>query len=205
MENLQKLFDYYCMTNPTSGKISEASNMLIHACEALDIDGPEEIREKYFEQLPDALDHFFGANSDKAIQDKSTLAEMIGRFGPINGWEKPFRKILQDEDSNLRQFCLQTLEFCGRREPELVLPYIEETFKLKDMLMRNVAATLVGKLYQAGNDGLIREVIRGWYEAGQKMFVQEIYSQIRLRKGSDASVQKLTELREWMQREFFFS
>ena len=77
MSNLQELYDFYLETNPSTGKIRNATNFLIHACQAMEVSSPEEIDDDLIEELPSAIDQYFGDNQQKAVHDKGVLAEMI--------------------------------------------------------------------------------------------------------------------------------
>jgi len=202
MHNLQKLFDFYRDTKPTKGKLNDAANFLIHTCKALRVTMPEDIDPELLEDIPTAIEEYFGPSRDKAIQDKSTFAEMIGRYGPKNGWEKPFQKLLNDSDSNLRQFALHALEYCGKKTPELIIPYIETVSKSKDLLMRNVAVILVGKLFCAGHNELLKTVIQGWQKQGNRIFIQEIYLYIRTNSRPDMPEDARIQFKNWLQLEF---
>lgn len=59
MANLQEIFNFYINTNPTKWKLRNASNLLIHACQALNVNSAEEIDEELLEELPEALDSLF--------------------------------------------------------------------------------------------------------------------------------------------------
>ncbi len=205
MQTLQTLFDYYKDTTPSKGKLKEAANVLIHICKAVRVSKPEDIGPDKFENIPHALDLFYGIHKEKAAQDKGIFAEMIGRFGPRAGWEKPFEKLLLDADDNLRQFSLNALEFCGSREPSLIIPYIERTFQSKDILMRTVAAILIGKIYCSGHSAFIKSVILQWKEGDGRLFIQEIYSNLRFSQQNGIQNEACRSLKNWLQQEFNFS
>ncbi len=205
MQTLQTLFDYYKDTAPSKGKLRDAANVLIRICKAVRVSKPEDIGPDKFENIPHALDLFYGPQKEKAAQDKGIFAEMIGRFGPRKGWEKPFEKLLNDPDSNLRQFSLNALEFCGKRDPQLVLPYIEQTFHSKDILMRTVAAILVGKIYCAGHTEFLEPVILRWKEGDGRMFIQEVYSSLRYSLHTGIPNEDCDKFKNWLKLEFNFS
>ncbi len=162
MSSLQELYDYYLETNPSTGKIRNATNFLIHACQAMEVSSPEAISEELMEELPQAIDRYFGENHQKAVHDKGVLAEMIGRYGPRNGWQNVFERLLTDPDENLSQFTLQAIEYSARRNPELAMPYIEQFKNGHRVLMRRVAALLVSRLICAGQREFINRYILIW-------------------------------------------
>lgn len=162
MANLQELYDFYLETNPSTGKIRNATNFLIHACQALEVSCPEDITDEMIEELPSAIDRYFRDNHQKAVHDKGVLAEMIGRYGPRNGWEKVYRFLLKDKDENLRQFTLQAIEFSARKNPEIAMPYIETFRRGKNELMRRVAALLSLRIICAGQRTFIEPYINQW-------------------------------------------
>ncbi|RLD12018.1 hypothetical protein DRI50_09545 [candidate division KSB1 bacterium] len=162
MSSLQELYDFYLETNPSTGKIRNATNFLIHACQAMDVASPEDIVDEKLEDLPDAIDQYFAENHQKAIHDKGVLAEMIGRYGPRDGWENVYRKLLRDHDENLRQFALQALEFSARKDPAIALPYIEKFKNGKNKLMRRVAALLILRMLCSKQRDFIMEHVLNW-------------------------------------------
>ncbi len=162
MANLQELYDYYLETNPSTGKIRNATNFLIHACQAMEVSCPEAITDEMIEELPLAIDRYFRDNYQKAVHDKGVLAEMIGRYGPKNGWENVYRVLLRDKDENLRQFTLQAIEFSARKNPEIAMPYIETFRQGKNKLMRRVAALLSLRIICNGQKEFIRQYIDKW-------------------------------------------
>lgn len=204
MHNLQQLFDFYRGTKPSKGKLNDAANFLIHTCKALQVTMPEDIYPELFEEIPGAIEEYFGSLKYKAIQDKSTFAEMIGRYGPTDGWEKPFQKLLSDSDGNLRQFALHALDYCGKTNPELIIPYIETVSKSKDLLMRNVAVILIGKLICTGHSDLLKTIIKSWQEQGNGLFIQEIFSHIRATSHPVLQESAYRKFRDWLQLEFNF-
>lgn len=162
MANLQELYDFYLETQPSAGKIRNATNFLIHACQALNVSSPEEIGDEKLPELPLAIDRYFADNSPRAIRDKSALAEMIGRYGPKDGWRETFEVLLQDPDENLRQFVLQSLEYSARTEPELALPYLERFRKEENALMRRVTAMLVLRILCSEQKDFIQPHLLRW-------------------------------------------
>ncbi len=162
MANLQELYDFYLETQPSAGKIRNATNFLIHACQALNVSSPEEIGDERLAELPLAIDRYFADNEPRAIRDKSALAEMIGRYGPKDRWRETFEVLLQDPDENLRQFVLQSLEYSARAEPELVLPYLERFRKEENALMRRVTAMLVLRILCSRQKEFIKPYLLRW-------------------------------------------
>ncbi len=173
MSNLQELYDFYLETNPSTGKIRNATNFLIHACQAMEVSSPEEIDDDLIEELPSAIDQYFGDNQQKAVHDKGVLAEMIGRYGPRNGWEKVYELLLTDRDENLSQFALQAIEFSARKNPQMAMPYIEKFRNGKRTIMRRVAALLVSRLICADQREFIDFHIGSW-QKNDPEFVQLI-------------------------------
>ena len=162
MANLQELYDFYLETNPSTGKIRNATNFLIHACQAMDVSYPEDITDEMLTELPDAIDHYFKENHQKAVHDKGVLAEMIGRYGPKDGWEEVYEILLKDSDENLRQFTLQAIEFSARKDPNIALPYIEKFKNGENKLMRRVAAILTLRMICSEQKEFITEHIIRW-------------------------------------------
>ena len=208
MQNLQKLFNYYRDTNPSSGKLNSAASLLIHVCTALNVKNPEDIHDYLLEDIPAALDEHFKGNRDKAIQDKSILAEMIGRFGPKEGWQVTLDILLRDTDSNLRQFALQSLEYCGNSEPELILPYIEKYSKSKDPLLRNISALLVSRIFCTSGRDFLKPVIAKWKLDKNTLFIREIITNIdelNHSTNSDSAEASCRQFKTWLQKEFNIS
>lgn len=174
MSNLQALHDFYLTTRPNSGKVQYASKFLIRLCKYFNLDTPEDITIQYFEELPAAIDSYYQNDFHKAIQDKSILAEMIGRHGPTEGWEKTLEKLLNDPDENLRQFSFQSLEYVAPNNPELILGYIARYKDSDDMIMTVVAARIMSKMYTPENREMLEEVIQKWAKDGSDEFLKEL-------------------------------
>ncbi len=174
MQNLQDLYDFYLSTKPSRGKIKAATTLLIHICKALHANSPEEVGQAMFSRIPQSLDEMYYSAQHRAINDKSTLAEMIGRHGPQNGWEETFEILLDDRDENLRQFTLNTLEYVGKRKAAVALPYIERYRKASDPLMRNVSANLAGKILSFDEEEVIKQAVWRWMNEGDAEYVKEI-------------------------------
>jgi len=171
MSNLQMLHDFYLTTRPNTGKVQSASKLLIRLCKYFELDSPEEITPELYSKLSGAIENY-SKDYHKAIQDKSILAEMIGAFGPVDGWERALETLLNDKDSNLCQFSFQSLEYVAKRKPTLIIPYIEKYKDSKDILMQTVAARIMSKIYSPENSTLFLEKIRTWSEAGSFEFLK---------------------------------
>ncbi len=204
MQTLQDLYDYFKETGPTKGKLTAATNVVIHICNSMKVANAEEIGRDHFSEIVAAIDAYYPHSADKAIQDKSILAEMIGRYGPRDGWEKPLQLLLDSRDSNLRQYVFQVLEYTGIRSPELVLPYIEKYRKSTDLLMRNVASILVGKMFCAGQADALKPVILTWNKEGGRLFITEVLVQLRARASSFSS-DDCEKFKKWLQDELNIS
>lgn len=174
MQNLQDLYDYYIQTVPSQGKLKSASSMLIHVCKTLDLNSPEDITEDYYREIPSAIDQYHEASENLAIQEKSILAEMIGRYGPKDGWEKTFNVLLSDRDSNLCQFTLHSLEFSGHENFPVTVSYIEKFMHHHDRLMRHVSAHLVCNLINSDRVEDIKAKISEWINKGEDEFTRNI-------------------------------
>ena len=203
MNNLQDLYDVYIETRPSSGKIRNATSMMIHVCRALDIASQEEVTSEYFESIPHALDSFYHAHLIKATMDKSILAEMIGRIGLKKKLKPLLEKLLDDNDENVRLFTLNNLKFCGVKKPQPVLPYIERFRKFSDMEMRAAAASLVGIFQCSDQYKLILKWIKKWYDEGDLSFVVEVIDRmviIRKQRKCDKMFMSLKEVKEWAEK-----
>ncbi|HGY56818.1 MAG TPA: hypothetical protein ENK44_14015 [Caldithrix abyssi] len=174
MRSLQDLYDYYLATKPSRGKVKSATTLLIHICKALRVNSPEDVDSAMYHRIPQALDELFYSARHKSIQDKSILAEMIGRYGPKDGWDEAFDILLDDHDENLRQFTLYALQYIGRSEAELVLPYINRYRKSSDPLMKNVSANLAGKILCSDGADVLKRSLRRWAEEGDMDYIEEI-------------------------------
>jgi hypothetical protein len=179
MTNLQDLHDYYLSTKPNTLKVQTSSKLLIRLCLHLKLDTPEQITKEYYKNLPGIIDEYYHDDFHKAIQDKSMLAEMIGRYGPKDGWEKSLETLLHDDDSNLRQFSFQSLEFCGEKEPQLILPYIEKYKNSKDELMKVVAARIISKIYTIQNKDLFLKLLENWNNKNNLEFLSFLHKNIQ--------------------------
>ena len=203
MNNLQDLYDAYIETRPSSGKIRNATSMMIHVCRALDIASQEEVTSEYFDSIPRALDSFFHAHLMKSTMDKSILAEMIGRIGLKKKLKPLLEKLLEDNDENVRLFTLNNLKFCGVDKPQPVLPYIERFRKFSDMEMRAAAASLVGIIQCSDQYNVILKWIKKWYDEGDLSFVVEVVERmviIRKQRKCDKKYMSLKEVREWAEK-----
>ena len=178
MQNLQELYDYYITTKPSQGKLKSASSMLIRVCKVLNLNSPEDITSKYFEKIPSAIDAYHKTSKNLAIQDKSILAEMIGRYGPKDGWENTFNILLTDKDSNLDQFTLHSLEYSGHENYPLTVTYIEKFMHHHDRLMRHVSAHLACNLLCSDRAEDIKIKILDWIDQGNDEFTKSIYESL---------------------------
>lgn len=174
MRNLQDLYDFYIRTRPSPGKMKSGTALLIHLCKALNVSSPEEISEDYFPEILESLEHYFGSAQNKAIQDKSMLAEMIGRYGPVDGFEVIFDGLLNDRDENLCQFTLYSLEYCGMHAPDKILPYIERFKDDANPLMNRVAAHLASKVLCSPKADEFKPYVKKWISEGDINFTEEI-------------------------------
>jgi len=179
--------------------------MLIHICKAIRKNTPEEITRDLYDDIPKALDLYFGAEPHKAIQDKSILAEMIGRYGPRDGWEQAFEALLNDHDENLRQFTLHSLEYSAEIYVESVLPYLERYRKSPDAVMRQIAAHLTGNLLCSPKSDVMKSQMRMWHNSGERHFITEIirsmerdFHRDEIKKGS----MNCLNLINWLKSEF---
>ncbi|KAA3617364.1 MAG: hypothetical protein D8M58_02720 [Calditrichaeota bacterium] len=179
MSNLQKLHDFYLTTKPNVGKVQSASNLLIRLCKHFELDSPEEITPELYVKIPKAIDNYFSKDFHKAIQDKSIFAEMIGAFGPVQGWERALEVLLNDDDSNLRQFSFQSLENIAKQNPNLIIPYIEKYKDTDDLLMQTVAARIMSKIYSPENNELFITKIKKWSEEGSFDFLKILDENIK--------------------------
>ncbi len=171
MSSLQKLHDVYLKTRPATRKVQTTSQLLIRLCRTLNMDGPQDITPEYYAQLPAVIDGYCNGNVHKAIQDKSTLAEMIGRYGPSDGWEKALDILLKDKDQNLRQFVLQSMEYITRRQPENIIPYIEKFIDGDDALLTDVAARLISRSISEAHKDFFEKCIDDWESRRQFDFL----------------------------------
>ncbi len=174
MSNLQHLHDFYLTTKPNARKVQTASQLLIRLCKQLNMDSPADIDDSYYPELSAIIDSYYENDYHKAIQDKSILSEMIGRYGPKDGYEIIMESLLEDKDQNLRQFCMQTLEYSARRDFDQVADYLERYKNSDDKLMQAVAARLVSKVFGENNEQLIRRKIEQWLAEGDIAFLLEI-------------------------------
>lgn len=177
--NLQDLHDHYLSTRPKTLKVQTASKLLIRLCIHLKLDTPEEITPEIYKDLPGNINDATPGNHHKAIQDKSMLAEMIGRYGPVDGWQYPYENLLKDQDVNLRQFSLQALEYCGLEKPELVIPYIEKYMNSSDETMRVVSARVLCRIYSVQNNDLFIKLAEKWNHKDNYEFLCLIHKNIQ--------------------------
>lgn len=184
MKNLQDLFDYYRQTNPSQGKLKSATAFLIHCCKALNLSNPEEITDEIYDEIPGAIDNLYKYSESQAIQDKSILAEMIGRYGPRQGWEKTLEILLNDPDENLCQFTLQSLEYYGCENPEHIYPYIERYINFSNPLMVHIASRIFVSMLCTAHSDFIQQKIKEIVEKGDLKIIDA------LKKNLQAAVQQ---------------
>ena len=142
MNNLQELYDAFLKTAPSDGKIKAATTMMIHVSKALNMASNEEITTEYFVDIPRGLDEFFYNTPPKAMQDKAILSEMIGRIGPLPELRGLLENLLADEDENVRQYALHSLEYYGLTDPAAVIPYVEKYIRGVDPAMVDMTGSL---------------------------------------------------------------
>jgi len=175
MNNLQDLYDFYIKINSSSGKISSATTLLIHICKALNFDMTEQITKEYYAEIPSSLDDFYRISPHKAIQDKSILAEMIGRYGPRDGWEKIVEIMLEEKDENLRQFALHSLEYYGHKHPESIIPYLKQYIFTTNEIMKQISAHVFAAFLCDKDQKSMEIVIDEIKSIKSQDFLNEIY------------------------------
>ncbi len=207
MANLQEIFNFYINTNPTEWKLRNASNLLIHACQALNVNFAEEIDEELLEELPEALDRLFKNSPQKAIHDKGMIAEMLGRFGPREKLKNVINRLLNDPDENLQQFTLQSLEYYARVNFQAVLPYFERYGKSNNTLLKQVSAIMIARLsYLHALQDQIKQLLWRWAKEENQDYVGLIFKEIQRQAANsiDSPERKYRYLgmRDWMQQQF---
>ncbi len=200
--NLQILFDEYAKRKPSKGKLDAAIKFLIHTCKALRISSAEEVGPDEFSGILKSIELFHARSRDAAIQDKSILAEMIGSYGPKDGWDIVLDQLLNDHDKNLRQFALQTLELSGEHNPQIIIPYIEQAMTAKDAIMVHIAAILVTRLYCSGHKDYITSLISEWEEKGKREFILQVYANIPDVEHDRYARSDCQMLKSWLKQEF---
>lgn len=192
MENLQNLYDYYIKTKPSAGKIRTATTLLIRICKALNVDTPEEVSEDMYKLIPRAIDDFYKSSVHRALQDKSMLAEMIGRYGPREKWAEALDVLLADPDQNLRLFTLQSLIYYGMKDPLSILPYVERYVDSEDEELRQGAVNLLCKLLNSEKGRDIVTQIKTWSGDANKSYFTELLECLDKAGSSDikASIHK---------------
>lgn len=197
MSNLQELHDFYLSTKPKTGKVQAASSFLVRLCKHLNVDSPEEITPGMYTNLPEIIGSYYSEDFHKAIQDKSLLAEMIGRYGPREGWEKVLAFLLNEDDENLRQFSFQSLEFSAKENPKAVMPYIEKYKNSNDELMRTVAARIMSQIFSTKYLKYLESSIEKWSKKGEHAFIEEIRLNIQKNMQRNQSTNKSTEFKKY--------
>jgi len=203
MKNLQELYDAYLATKPYSGKIKSATAMMIHVCKALNVASQEEVTSDYFTVIPEALSNYFSNYPLKSTQDKGILAEMIGRTGPDGELGELLDILLEDKDENVRQFSLHSLEYIGKDDPDLVLPYIERFRKSENPTMKSMAAHLTSHLSCSQKYETVLEKIEAWFEEGDIGFVQDVILRIiQWQKQNLSCNLPFDEFKDWLNNQF---
>lgn len=174
MKNLQDLYDYYRQTNPSQGKIKAATSFLIHCCKALNESNPDDVTEDLYEEIPGSIEMHFKHAESQSIQDKSILAEMIGRYGPRDGWDKVLEILLKDSDENLRQFTLQSLEYSGCENPKVIYPYVERYLFSDNSLMLHIAARIFISMLCTAHSEFIQKKVKEIVEQGRVDVIQAL-------------------------------
>ena len=167
LKNLQDLYDFYRQTNPSHGKIKAATTFLIHCCKALNLSSPDDITVDIYEDIPPSIEMLFKYSESQSIQDKSILAEMIGRYGPKDGWEKVLEILLSDSDENLKQFTLQSLEYYGCENPKEIYQYVERYLFSDDSLMVHIAARIFISMLCTAHSEFIQKKVKEIVEQGR--------------------------------------
>lgn len=174
MHSLQDLYDFFIQTMPSRGKVKSATTLLIHITKAMQVSSTEEIMGDELAEIPYAIDRFYKTSPTKALQDKSVLAEMIGRYGPKDGWEKAFDILLEDPDENLRQFTLYSIEYIADTDPDLLISYIRLFMDSDDLLLKNIAAHLASRLLCGKHHEQMKKMVASWLQDGNVSFLEEM-------------------------------
>lgn len=179
MQSLQDLYDYYLTTIPSPGKLKTASSMLIHVCKILNLNSAEEVTEDYYKEIPAAIERYHHTSTNLAVQEKSVLAEMIGHYGPKEGWEKTFDILLSDADENLRQFALNALEYQIERDPDRVLTYIGQFKNSNDDSLRDTAIHLICVFLCSSRQKKIKSLLLDWLKDEPVSFYDSLLFQLQ--------------------------
>lgn len=203
MRNLQELFDAYLRTEPTAEKIKSATSMLIHIGKALNVPTQEEIDREYYADITRSLDDYFSKTPAKARLDKAILAEMISRVGLKPSLKPILAELLSDQDENVRQFTLQSLEYHGCKNPRAILPVIDKYRKSDDDVMVSSTAYLTAKLVCSDFSQLMLDRLARWYKQGSQVFVTDVLKRTiyLLNKGNCGNGSlDLTKLKDWTRK-----
>lgn len=202
MKNLQELFDAYLKTKPSAEKIRSATSMMIHIGKALNVANQEEINSDYFPEVVKVLNEFFQNTPQKATLDKAILAEMIGRIGPKPGISVILEDLLTDEDENVRQYSLQSLEYYGKKSPSTVFKYLEKYRKSNDSIMVAAAAALAAKIFNSKEYSFVLKHIENWYKEGDLSFIEEVLARINrtYSQNSGDEFMSQSEFRSWISK-----
>ncbi len=204
MQNLQDLYEFYLQTKPSKGKVQAATRFLIHICRYLQVSSPEEVTPDRFGEIPEAIESHHELAYHSAIQEKSILAEMIGRYGPRDGWEKVLDILLTDKDDNLRQFTLQALAYSVCDQLESIISYLERFKDGEHPLMRQVTASLIAKvLVQKGCEQLKSRIVL-WAQQGDPAMIQQIYDHVQTISLSTADYSQAAKVTRWFLSTFPF-
>lgn len=153
--------------------------MLIHVCKVLNLNSAEEVTEDYYKEIPAAIEHYHQGSANLAVQEKSILAEMIGCFGPKEGWEKTFEILLGDADENLRQFTLNTLECQIENDPDRVLAYIGKFRKSNDASLKDTTIHLIGNFLCSSRQNKIKALLIDWLKDESFTFYDSLLFQLQ--------------------------
>jgi hypothetical protein len=202
MKNLQELFDAYLKTKPSAEKIRSATSMMIHIGKALDVANQEEINSDYFPEVVRVLDEFFHNSPQKATLDKAILAEMIGRIGPKPGISVILENLLADEDENVRQYTLQSLEYYGKKSPRTVFKYLEKYRKSNDSIMISAAAALAAKVFNSAEFAFVLTQLEHWCAEGDLSFMEEVLTRIKrtYSQGNSDEYMPQSEFKSWISK-----
>jgi len=196
MQSLEDLYTFYIQTRPSLGKLQNASRFLIHICKSMDVVSAEKITTEMYADIPPAIERFHQGAQHRAIQDKSVLAEMIGRYGPRDGWEVPLDILLNDPDENLRQFTLQALGFTICKETEHIIPFLERSKDSGNPLLRQVTIQLINRGLCSGQCEGLKKAVARWAQEGDLQFAKQLSDHLKLLNQSGTTC---PEVLEWIE------
>ncbi len=177
--------------------------MLIHIGKALNVPTQEEIDREYYADITRSLDDYFSKTPAKARLDKAILAEMISRVGLKPSLKPILAELLSDQDENVRQFTLQSLEYHGCKNPRAILPVIDKYRKSDDDVMVSSTAYLTAKLVCSDFSQLMLDRLARWYKQGSQVFVTDVLKRTiyLLNKGNCGNGSlDLTKLKDWTRK-----